>query len=180
MDMELERVFSQRKSIRSYTGEKITRRKLKDILDSANQSPVGRGKYDTLHITVVENKEVLSNIDTISAEMFGDPKLHPLYGAPTFIIISVKPSSGGDPGNVEFSNAAIMAANMALTAVEKNIGCCLIWGAVRAINGNRKIIESLDLPDGFIPCCGIVAGISEEEYPEREIDEDRISINYID
>jgi len=69
----------------------------------------------------------LQVINAAAAKMFGNPDMHLLYGAPTFVIVSIK-SENETPGNLEFSNAAIMAHNMALAAVDFGMGCCYIWG----------------------------------------------------
>ncbi len=79
-----------RKSIRSYTGEGITQDELKQILTAANASPVGMGRYDEMHLTIVTNLELLRKIDQAGAAMFGKPDIHPLYGAPVLILVSTK------------------------------------------------------------------------------------------
>lgn len=49
--------------------------------------------------------------------MFNKPDMHPLYNAPTLIVVSSKKP---EPmmENVAYSNAAIMVHNMALAATE--------------------------------------------------------------
>lgn len=176
--METMNALLSRKSVRAYTGEKISEGKLKEILKAAKASPVGMGKYDTVHLTVIENPELLHAIDTSAAKMFGNPDMHPLYGAPTFVIVSAKPE-GGVPNNVEFSNASIMAHNMALAAVDYGIGCCHIWGAVMALSASPDLVGRLELPDGYIPCCGVVLGETTEQYTMRDVPESRVDTNYL-
>lgn len=66
-----------RKSIRSYTGENITAEELEVILKAANASPVGMGQFDSLHLTVITNKELLAKIEASAAAMFGKPDMQP-------------------------------------------------------------------------------------------------------
>jgi len=54
-------------------------------------------------IAVIENPDVLQSIDESTAKMFGKPDMHPLYGAPTFIIVSVK-LGDARMRNTEYSN----------------------------------------------------------------------------
>lgn len=170
-------VLLNRKSIRSYTGENISEEELALILKVCDASPVGMKQYDSLHLTVVTNKELLGSIEKSTAMMFGKPDMHPLYGAPTLIVISSK-KAAPHMENVMYSNAAIMSHNIALAAASLNIGSCYIWGAIAALSNNPEIVGLLNLPEGFIPCCSVILGKTTEEYAEKEIPE-RISRNFI-
>jgi len=174
--METLNTLFSRKSIRDYTGEKISEDKLKEILKAAKAAPVGLGKYDTVRLTVIENPKLLQVIDTTAAKIFGNPDIHPLYGAPTLVVVSVKPENGS-LNNVEFSNAAIMAHNIALAAVDFGIGCCHIWSAVMVLSANPDLVKRLELPDGYTPCCGIILGGTKEQYTMRDIPENRVEVN---
>lgn len=166
-----------RKSIRSYTGEAVSEDALKEILKAANAAPVGMGKYNEMHLTVITNQEFLKKIDATGAAMFGRPDVHLLYEAPGFVLVSAK-TPDAMSANVTYSNAAIVAHNMALAATELGVGVCHIWGAVTAIS-RSDLVKELGLPDGFTPCCGVVLGKTDEEYSVREIP-DRIAVNVID
>lgn len=172
----LETIFS-RKSVRSYTGEQPTEDELKTILKAAYAAPIGRAKYENVHLTVITDKKLLDKIDRITADFFKNPELHPLYNAPMLIIVSAKLANSAD--NVGYSNCAIIVENMALAAVEMGIGACHIWGAIAAMNRSQELIKELNLPEGFTPCCGIILGKTEETYTEREIPEERIQTAYI-
>lgn len=111
--------------------------------------------------------------------MFGKQDMHPLYGAPVFILVSTK-TPAKMMENVAFSNAAIIAHNMALEATELGIGTCYIWGAVAAITTSPDLVKELNLPEAFIPCCGIVLGKTDYKYELREIPENRISQNTVE
>lgn len=176
--MELTKVLYSRQSVRTYTGNKLPEDKLNEILTAAKAAPVGMGRYDTVHLTVVESPEVFDKINKKTRELFQNPEMTALYGAPTFIIASVKPD-GVSPNNTEFSNAAIMVHNMALAATSMGIGCCHIWGAVMAIAADPELTKKLELPSGFVPCCGIVLGETTEEYTLRNIPADRVLVNYV-
>ncbi len=168
-----------RKSVRSYTGEGITADELNHIITAANAAPVGMGQYDGMHLTIVTNPELLKKIDQAGAAMFGKPDMHPLYGAPVFILVSTK-TPAKMMENVAFSNAAIIAHNMALEATELGIGACYIWGAVAAISSSPDVLKELNLPENFVPCCGIILGKTDYKYVLREIPANRIGKNTIE
>lgn len=168
-----------RKSIRSYTGESISSEELNEILKAANASPVGMGQFESLHLTVITNKELLNKIEAGAAAMFGKPDMRPLYGAPTLILVSSrKPAPMME--NVAFSNAAIMVHNMALVATELGVGSCYIWGATAALSRNTDILTELNLPEDFIPCCAIALGKTDCTYELKDIPVDKIAKTVIE
>ena len=166
--------LTSRKSVRSYTGERLSSEELALLLKAANASPVGMGQYENVHLTVIQNPELLRKIDAAGAALFGKPDMHPLYGAPTLIMISAKaPAPGGE--NVAYSNTAIIAHNITLEAVELGLGSCLIWGATLAAANDRAIISELGLPEGFVPNCAVALGKTDEKYEIRDIPTNRIA-----
>ncbi|MBR5329350.1 MAG: nitroreductase family protein [Firmicutes bacterium] len=170
--MNVTEALNRRRSIRTYTGEGISREELKTILDAAYAAPVGMGAYDTMALTVVTNPKILAKYDEAGAKLF-KLREHPLYGAPVMIIVSTQIQEG-PLCNVSYSNAASIAHNMALAAVEMGVGSCLIWGSVIAGNNDPELVKSLNLPEGYTPCCSVILGKTEESYEPREIPENRI------
>ena len=58
------------------------------LLKAANAAPVGMGHYESVHLTVVQNKDLLEKLNVGAAAFMGDPSLRPTYDAPTVIIVS--------------------------------------------------------------------------------------------
>ena len=173
--MELTQAMNIRRSIRSYTGEMISKEQLDAILNAAYEAPIGMGKYDSIHFTIITNSDLLGEIDACAAQFFGNPSMHPLYGAPMLIVIS----SNGE-GNVASANVGFILQNMALAAVGEGVGQCDIYGAVAAMNQNQKLLDKLDLPEGFVPLGALAVGKTSESYSKREIpDAHRFAANEI-
>ncbi len=173
----LDAIYS-RKSIRNFNGEKITESELNEILKTAYAAPIGRAMYDTLSIAVIENKEILDSWEKTAADVFGNPDMHPFYGAPTVILVS---SVIGEAmmNNVNYSNAAIVVHNMALAATELGIGACHIWGAVGALGANCDLKSKLAIPENMVPCCAIALGKIDEKYEIRDIPHERIKTEFV-
>ena len=176
--MELLDTLLSRKSIRSYTGESIPAADLQKILEVGNAAPVGKGRFSTMHLTIVENLGLLKAFEECTAKDLNQRELRPFYGAPTLIVVSTT-LDPENSNNVPFSNAAIIAYNLNIAATALGFGSCLIWGAFRAINKNPAVVKRLELPEGFTPCCGIIVGKTKEHYAKREIDKNRIGVNRI-
>ncbi len=172
--MELTKIFDTRRSIRSFNGEAISDEVRKKILHAANASPVGLAKYETLHLTDVKSKEMLAELEQNAANVTKMENRSFLYGAPELIIVSTASAD-----NVGYSNAAIVAQDMSLAAVNEGVGVCHIWGCTVALSANKELIAKLGIPEGFTPACAVAIGMTDEEYTEREIPEDRIALNTI-
>ena len=172
--MTVQEAINARKSIRKYTGEPVSEEELKALLKAAQEAPVGMGKYETLKLTVITDKALLDEIDQNAARFFGNPSIHPLYGAPTLIVVS---SSAQD--NIGSANVAMIVHNMALEAVELGVGQVDIYGATFALTQNAELLAKLNLPEGFVPLGSIAVGKTEEAYAARDIDLNRIETSYI-
>ncbi len=172
--MELTSILNTRKSIRSYTGEAVSEETMKKILHAANASPVGQAKYETVHLTVIKSKEILAELEQNTARIFKVDNRSFLYGAPELIIVSTSATD-----NVGYSNAAIIAHDMSLAAVDAGVGVCHIWGCTMALAANKELVAKLGIPEGFTPACAVAVGKTNEAYTEREIPENRIATNVI-
>jgi len=175
--METLKAMKTRKSTRSYTGS-LSEADLQAVLIAGEAAPIGMGKYEEMHMTVIRDQELMNEINASAAAFFKNPEMVPLYGAPCLILISTKIENPA-MGNVPFSDAAVMAENMTLMATDIGIGSCLIWGAIAGLNSNPALVEKLGLPEGHTPCCGVVVGDTTESFVERDIPEDRITVSYI-
>ena len=176
--MEQPNPIFMRKSVRSYTGEAPTDAELDLVLKAAYAAPVGMGRYDSLHITVVQSGDFLARLETAAGAQLGKENYHPLYGAPVLMIFSsVFPGIPTD--NSAYSNCAILAQNAALAAVSLGLGTCHIWGAIRALNKEPDLLAMLNLPEGFAPCCAITLGRTKEAYAPREVQDGRILTSYL-
>lgn len=167
-------ILYSRKTVRSYTGEPIADAHLKEILKAGYAAPIGRKRYDTLHLTVITNKEFLAKWESL---VYAETGRMPFYGAPMLILVS---SAVDDPpfDNVNYSNAASVVQNMALAACALGVGACHVWGAVRTLNESPVLLAQLNLPEGMKPVCSVILGRTEETYEPREIPE-RIGTSYM-
>ncbi len=85
--METMKAIAWRKSVRSYKPDQIPDEVLNTILKAGSSAPVASGKYDSLHITVVQNKEIINKISDAIFELLNG-KVSMAFGAPTIIFVS--------------------------------------------------------------------------------------------
>ncbi len=166
--MDFFQTLYSRRTIRTYNGKPLTEAQLQEILKAGYAAPIGRRRYDTLHLTVITDVEFLAEWEKQVGMESGKADAHPFYGAPTLILISSVVDE--EPySNVNYSNAASIAQNMALAACEMGVGACHIWGAVRTLNNCPDLLSRLPVPEGMVPVCSVALGQTDETYHLREI-----------
>ena len=107
--MEFEKLIRMRQSTRKYQEKQILQEHLEKIIDAANRAPVGSNLYQDIHLTVVQDQNVLIKLceaawkrfstkqkveeiagNTLDKSEDHSPEKHPnlFYGAPTVIVVS--------------------------------------------------------------------------------------------
>ena len=159
-----------RKSTRAYKPEQINDNDLVTILQAGMAAPVGSNAYDSLHITVVQNQEIFSKINSAVTELIfkmTGKKMDKNFGAPTMIFVSSKPVMM--PG-VEYANAACVLENMAIAATNLGIDNILWGGAAAAVAQNTEFQKKMGIPEGYKPVLCISLGYArEEEAPRKHV-----------
>ncbi|MFZ7101406.1 MAG: nitroreductase family protein [Peptococcaceae bacterium] len=176
--METMKTIATRQSCRAYTGEQITEKELRTILEAANAAPVGFGKYDEVKLTVVQNKDAIAKINRLVSECFGNVEIVPTYGAPTIILVSAKITE--DPQNaVAYCNAACIVENMALAATDLGLGSVYVFSVSAGLAAKADYYKELKIPDGFMPVSAIAIGKSKEPIIERALTVSKIATEYL-
>lgn len=171
----LESIF-KRVSTRAYTTQQIPEEALQTILDAGCAAPVAMAQYEALHITVVQDRELIKKIQDTGAEMMfkmTGMRKDMDYGEQTMIIISSMPPLR--PG-MEFTNAGCIIENMVLAATDLGIDSVVLAGAPSALAQNESLQRELGIPEGFKPILGASFGYGVEHTPAKK---HTISINRV-
>ncbi len=174
--METLEAIAKRTSTRKFKKNQISEENLQTILKAGMSAPVGSGLYDSLHITIIQNMEILNTIGDAVTEMVFKKigkRMNKNFGAPTMIVVSSKPAilSG-----IEYANAACVIENMAIAATSLGIDN-VVWAGPSVVISEEKAIRSIvNIPDGFNPVLCISFGYgAEDNTPKRhEIASNRI------
>lgn len=175
--MELMKAIAMRKSTRSYKSEQISDESLNTILKAGCAAPVGMRAYNSVHLTVIQNSDLLDKITNITREAFGNPKMNPMYGAPTLVIVSGKPNEKA-PG-IELANASCILENMSLAATDMGLGSVYLLGIIFALSKNKELLKELNLPEGFVPAAAMSLGYPIEPLTEEKELKQTIETNTI-
>lgn len=161
--MELFDVINKRFSNRKFLEKQISNEDLDRILKAGMQAPVGRGRYEDMHITVIQDKNLLNEINKLADRSV-------FYNAPTLVIISAKDDGHGLDGE----NSACVAMNMLLAATDLGLASIYLNLVIGLIK-NSDILNKLNLPLGFVPIVGVGLGYADGSH----ITEHKIDVNYI-
>ena len=163
-----------RHSTRGFSDKQIPDADLEKILVAGGQAAVGGADFKSLKLYAVQDPELLKAIDESSAKM--RPGSHPLYGAPTLVVLASKESI---LKNIEFTNAGCVIQNMMVAAADLGIDSIYLWMSMYGINNDPEIGKKLGFPEGFT-CVGTMAlGYEAKEFPKLKADEQRIEVTYI-
>ncbi len=175
--MEFMKTIAMRKSTRNYKSEQINDETLNTILTAGCAAPIGMGAYNEVHMTVIQNPDLLARISKATANLMGNPKANPLYGAPTLVIVSGKPNDKA--ANIEIANAACIVENMTLAATNLSLGSVYVMSPVLVLNSDKELLKDLNLPEGFVPAAGILLGHPTEPLTTEEELKQTITLNTI-
>lgn len=161
----LEAIYS-RKSIRRFTGEKISEENLKTILMAGFCAPSAHNKRPW-HFVVIRDEESLKAIAN------AHPYAKMLPGAGCGIVVCGDKEREGMTGFLVEDCSAAME-NMLLAA--HGIGLGAVWCGLYPVPQLVKLVEKvLDLPENIIPVGVMVVGAKDEERAVKDrYDEERV------
>ena len=195
--MDYLELLSHRRSYRAFTPERVSPQDVQKLLLAANGAPIGSNLYKALHLTVVQDPEILRTLSRAAIERRRDRATmekivssidgqsadrvppDPFYGASTVIFVSHR-KQDLQPG-IEYANVACAVLSMQLEAAELGLGSVFIWGVLEAMRVLPEYdrTDVLELPEGFVPLLGLAVGYPAKPLSPRELKADRIGTNYL-
>ena len=158
--METLKAIAKRKSTRVFKSDQINEPDLEMILNAAAKAPVAFGEYTSMHLTVVQNPNLLKDLKDIGMDCYRDPIRDMYYGAPTVIVISTK---HGSVPELDMANAGTIAQNILLAATDLGLSTCYVWGTALACRVEPDFIDELGLPEEFVPIGSVAIGYAAPE-----------------
>ena len=162
--MDVFEAIEKRFSNRKYLNKQISNEDLNKILKAGMQAPIGRGKYEDMHITVIQTKDFLNEISGLADRSV-------FYNAPTLVIISARDDGHG----LDKENSACVAMNMLLAATALNLGSIYLNLVIGLIKEHKDVLDKLNLPEGFVPVVGVGLGYADGTH----IREHEINVDYM-
>ncbi|MDR0767540.1 MAG: nitroreductase family protein [Methanosarcinales archaeon] len=156
-----------RKSVRKYKKEQIKDAELEIILAAGGVAPIGMGDYASIHLTVIQNPEILERISSdVKAAAPGMKVDDPIFGAPTLIIVSSRPNER-IPAIGGF-NVSCIIQNMMIAATDIGVGSVFMLSTMMAFT-DPLLVSKLKIPSGFKPLAAAAFGYSDEPAALKEL-----------
>ena len=175
--MDFTKVMHTRQTTRSFQKFELSQGQIELMLQAGQNAPISRGRFEDYHITVIKNPEILAAITSAAKEVTRNSDQDPLYGAPAFFVVSVKEPA--KPGSV--ASAAAIVENMHLQATAELLGSCFVMGLM--MNGTldaEGIRDKIQIPEGFTPVAGMLAGYPHGYLHDRPGTLDKIASNIVE
>jgi len=164
MDNPVLKAIAERRSIRSYKTEKVTREQIDILLKAAEEAPSARNSQPW-HFSVVQNPallaEISAEVNSVAKETLGNI----FHGAQAAIFLSCDPKS-----RWARIDCGIATQNIALAAHSIGLGTVILGRPEAAFTGPRKdyFNKLLRIPEGSAFAIALAIGIpagSKEAHP---------------
>lgn len=173
--METFETLFSRVSTRDFNDKEVSAELIERILQAGMSAPVGRARYDTLHITVVKDQTFLDGVTELAKDTSPRERA-PFYGAKTLIVVSSKMS---EAPAIEYSNVACVIENMAIAARALGVASVYLWAFVKPLTSAPELLAKLGLPAGFKPVSALAIGYSDTPLGVFDKPRHSISVNEI-
>lgn len=171
--MEFRELLTYRQSVRSFTGEAVSKEKIARLIEAAQHAPVGMHNNKGYLITVITRPSLLEMMKKTCQSMRCNGN-DPIYGAPLFILVSQ--TAEALPELVKY-DAACIIENMHLAAANEGLGSVYIHGMIFTIRQDKRWQKEAGLPGGVTPVCGLAVGYSKIPVHPRET-KDVFAVSY--
>ena len=150
-----------RRSIRRYKAEQITDAELNAILEAGTFAPSGLGKQSAVMV-VIQDRETIAALSAINAEIQGNPKADPFYGAPTVVAVLADSSSYN-----WLKDGSLVMGNLMNAAASLGVGSCWInrCGETFERQDGKAYLEKWGLGESFKGVGYCILGYPEGDIP---------------
>lgn len=162
MTNETLRTLMERRSIRKFKSEQITREELDAVLEAGMYAPTGRNRQSPLMI-VVQDSDMREKISKINAKIMGQPGVDPFYGAPTIIIVLADKNVP-----TAIYDGSLVMGNLMNAAHSIGLGSCWIHRAREEFESDfgKEILKMLGIDGEYIGIGHVALGYADMKLPE--------------
>lgn len=169
--MEFDKVLDKRVSSRKFLDQKISKEEISELIKASKKSPIGHGAYDSIILTVIEDKSLIEEMSKEYNEL-ENKNSDSFYGAHLFIMVSSNKTN-----TCEYEDAGCLIQTMCLKATDMGLGSCYIRGPIFAMGKDAKYVKKLNLPQGFRPISGMIVGKIDYDLVGKDHD---LKVSYIE
>lgn len=153
--------LKERRSIRSFKPEQITKEEINLVLEAGTYAPSAMNKQGT-KLLVVQEKELLKKMSEHNAAVLGWKDKDPFYGAPTVVAVL---ADSDLPTYVE--DGTLVMGNLLNAAYAVGLGSCWVSRAKDffASPDGIQLKRELGIPDSYVGIAYCILGYPADEHP---------------
>jgi len=125
-------VLKERRSVRKYKAEQLADRELNAILEAGTWAPSAKN-LQTPVMVVVQDKETISRMSALNAQIMGRPGTDPFFGAPTVVVVLADAAQAN-----WLQDGSLVMGNLMNAATALGVGSCWV----------NRAMELFDMPEG--------------------------------
>ena len=159
---EVLRAMLNRRSVRSYKKDPISREVLDQILEAGTYAATGMNRQSPI-VVAVTNAELRDRLSAMNAKVMGREGSDPFYGAPVVLVVLADASVG-----THVYDGSLVMGNLMLAAHTMGVGSCWIHRAREMFDTEegKDILRSLGLEGNYVGIANCILGYPEGEIPE--------------
>lgn len=158
---EVIKTINERRSIRAYRNEQISKEDLDTILNAGTYAPSGMGQQASM-LVAVQDPTIIAQMSGLNAKVMG-MDLDPFYGAPTVVVVFA------DSSRITYiEDGSLVIGNMMLAAASIGIDSCWIHRAKETFETEegKAFKKQWGIPDSYIGIGNCILGYREGDLPE--------------
>ena len=163
--MKLETLMSikERRSVRSYRKEQISKEELDAVLEAGTYAASGMGRQPA-KMVVVQEPELIAKLSKMNGAVMGADS-DPFYGAPTVVIVFADTNAG-----TWLQDGSLVMGNLMLAAYAVGLGSCWINRAKEMFESaeGKALMKEWGIADTYAggACC--ILGYADGPLPEAK------------
>jgi len=149
--------LTNRRSIRKYKSEQITKEELGAVLQAGICAPTGKNLQSPI-IVVVQDKEEIAYMSKLNAQILG-VNTDPFYGAPTVLVVL---ADANNPNAVP--DGSLVMGNLMNAAYANGLGSCWINRARELFNmtEGKELLKKWGIEGDYIGIGNCIIGYPDE------------------
>lgn len=146
-----------RRSIRRYKPEQITREELDTVLEAGKYAPTAMNRQSPI-IVALQNKEDIAVLSKLNAAVMGSSS-DPFYGAPTVLVVLADASNAN-----AVPDGSLVMGNLMNAAHAIGLGSCWVNRAREVFDGDegKALLKKWGIEGDFIGIGNCILGYPDE------------------
>lgn len=158
---EVIKTIEERRSVRAYRNEQISKEELDIILKAGTYAPSGMGQQASM-LVAVQDPEVIAQMSGLNAQVMG-MDMDPFYGAPTVVVVFA------DRNRLTYiEDGSLVIGNMMMAAASIGVDSCWIHRAKETFETEegKALMKQWGVPDNYAGIGNCILGYRDSELPK--------------